>query len=464
MKKEYNEFLKKNGLVNAIVDSIASAGGHALLVGGAVRDLLMGNEFKDIDIEVYGLQLEQLETVLKTFGPVSFVGKSFGVFRLHGLDVDWSLPRSDSSGRKPTVSLDPFMSYKQAFARRDVTINAIGINMHTGELVDPFGGVLDIKRKILRSPNITFFDQDPLRFYRVMQFVARFDMQPDGDLMNVCMHMDISTVSKERIEQECTKLLLRSASPSLGFRWVYKTGRLQEVFPQLADCIGVPQDPSWHPEGDVFEHTMQTLDAAAQIVQKYVDEEKKLVLLYAALCHDMGKKETTQKINGIYKSIEHARVGAKKTKEFLALITSKKNNIIAAAKLVEFHMYPMQFVCNNAKKNAYKKLAYKLAPHATLQMLADLVLADKRGRNEFSLRPLQSDFDDIQFFIQKSKDAHVFDGQESPLLQGKDIMHMVSPGPQMGSVLEYAYSIQLDQDISDKQTLLAIVEKYVKSL
>ena len=191
-----------------------SSGMKTYLVGGAVRDLLLNLSIKDVDIEVYNLQPEVVEKILRQFGPVSLVGKVFGVFRVHGLDVDWSLPRADSPGRKPEVKIDPFMSYHNAFVRRDLTINAMGIDLSTSELIDPFNGVHDVKKKILRSPDTRFFIQDPLRFYRVMQFIGRFEMVPDEKLDTLCSRMDISDVSRERIEQEFKKLLLKSVRPS----------------------------------------------------------------------------------------------------------------------------------------------------------------------------------------------------------------------------------------------------------
>src|SRR5581483_2368303 len=179
---------------------------------------------------------------LSLYGPVSLVGKVFGVFRIHGLDIDWSLPRSDSSGRKPEVQIDPFMGYKEAFARRDLTINAMGIDLVSHALIDPFNGCADLKAGILRAPDAAFFVQDPLRFYRVMQFIGRFGYRPDDELNRICASMDIATVSRERIEVEFEKLFLRSEQPSLGLRWIEKLGRMREVLPELAATVGVMQD------------------------------------------------------------------------------------------------------------------------------------------------------------------------------------------------------------------------------
>jgi len=335
-QKNLDKLLKKYPLVKKIAKRIDKEGGDTLLVGGAVRDLLLDLPVKDLDIEVHNISLEQLERVLKEFGPISKVGKSFGVLRLHGLDVDWSVPRTDAPGRKPKVTIDPFMGFKKAFARRDLTINAMGINLLTKKLIDPYGGLGDLKKKTLRAPDETLFIEDPLRFFRVMQFVGRFQFKPDKKLNEICKRMDLSKVSRERIETEFEKLFLKSKKPSLGFRWLDKIGRLDDVLPELASTKGIKQDKRWHPEGDVFEHTMQSLDAAAQL--DYKTAQNKLAMLYAALCHDLGKVNTTEEIEGSLKSLGHEKESAIFAKKLLKRITRNKDLIATVCKLVKYHM------------------------------------------------------------------------------------------------------------------------------
>src|SRR5437016_2162547 len=173
-----NSFYKKFPSIVTIIEYLDSIGASALLVGGAVRDALLEkkvDEIKDFDIEVYHISLDQLEEILAAHGPLRSVGKSFGVLKIDTLPIDWSIPRSDSIGRKPSVTIDPDMNFEKAFSRRDVTINAMGINLKTKELIDPFNGLEDLNKKILRSPDIKKFSEDPLRLLRVMQFVGRFD-------------------------------------------------------------------------------------------------------------------------------------------------------------------------------------------------------------------------------------------------------------------------------------------------
>jgi tRNA nucleotidyltransferase (CCA-adding enzyme) len=448
-----DKILQKSPTLRDIVYAINEHRGRALLVGGAVRDMFLGRESKDIDIEVHGISLETLEQILKKQGPVSTVGKSFGVLRLHNLDVDWSLPRTDSVGRKPTVAIDPNMSFMQAFERRDLTINAMGIDMVTKELIDPFGGQQDLERGILRAPNTQTFIEDPLRFYRVMQMIGRFGMYPDNALQAICRTMPIDLVSRERIELEFEKLLLQSERPSLGIRWLRNIGRLAEILPELAATIGIVQDPRWHPEGDVFEHTMQAIDAAAVIARTYDDRHKACVLLYAALCHDLGKTHATQVTDMGITSHGHELVGVDDARSMLKRITENNGLSAAVLKLVRHHMSPVLFVKEGAKPPAYKRLANKLAPEATIALLADLAYADIRGRNQSAQEPLICAVPELVTFLERAEQANVRNAQEEPLLKGRDLIDVIKPGKQMGRLLDRAYEIQIDEGIVDRDEL-----------
>lgn len=452
IQRSLNDMQKQYPVIREIVDEIIAHGGRVFLVGGAVRDLFLGLPIKDIDIEVHGIPFQELEALLNRFGHISLIGKSFGVLRYPGVAIDFAVPRSDSTGRKPEVTLDPFMPIKDAFARRDLTINAMGLDLKTGALVDPFGGKEDLENKLLRAPSAVFFKQDPLRLFRVMQFISRFEMEPDKELDTICKTMDIRGVSRERIEKEFEKMLLKSAKPSLGIRWLKKIGRLNDILPELAATIGIEQDKEWHPEGDVFEHTMQTIDAAAQLPIE--NEYVRRILLYAALCHDLGKVATTEKgQDGAITSIGHDRQGVVLAKKMLRRITGNKELIDAVATLVKYHMAPLQFVDNGATLSAYKRLANKLAPYSSLSLLADLALADRRGRNSESSEPLKENYEDIQEFKKQAQEALVFESQERQILFGRDIADIVEPGPKMGELLKRAYEIQLDEGIKDKQEL-----------
>lgn len=441
--------------LEVIVKDIVENNGRAYVVGGAVRDTVLCLPIKDIDVEVHGLSEEKLKKILQQFGHVSMVGKSFGVFKIAGIDVDWSLPRTDSAGRKPIVTIDPFMLIEKALLRRDLTMNAMAIDIMTHEFIDPFDGLSDIKKRVLRTPDKHLFVEDPLRFFRVMQFVSRFAMFPDQELDDLCKTIDITAVSRERIEQEFNKLLLLSKRPSLGIRWLKKINRLREILPELFDTIGIEQSPLWHPEGDVFEHAMQALDAAAIIAIKYDDAKKRLVLLWAALCHDLGKVTKTTCVDGVIKSIGHECDSKIFALKMMKRITHDGELIASVACLVLYHMMPLQFVKSGAKLPAYKRLARKLENVVSMSFLADLCLADKQGRNGASDESLTgSNSDDVDKFIEKSQLAGVLHSFEQPVLSGADLLGVVNPGPKMGALLAKAYDIQINQGITDKQELL----------
>lgn len=454
VKRDINCLLKKIPSVLLIVQEVHAQGGRTFLVGGAVRDLLLKIEVKDIDLEVHGLDEDQLYSILKKFGNVDYVGKAFGVFKFFNADLknlDISLPRADSTGRKPGVSIDPYMSLEDAFRRRDITINAMGIDLITDELVDPFGGYNDLHNKIVRAVDPDFFIQDPLRFYRVMQFVGRFDMKPDEQLNEVCARMDLSAVSIERIESEFEKLFLKSVYPSGGIRWLHVIGRLRDLFPEIEAMVGIAQNPVWHPEGDVFEHSMQTLDAAAVLM--YDNDVDKLMVMYAALFHDLGKVTTTRTVGGKIISYGHEQESARRAKIVLKRITGKKDLADGVVALVACHMQPLQFIAEHAKQPAYKRLALRLAPFARISLIARLALCDRRGRNPGEKKPLSCPQPDVDLFIERAQAAEVFNCVEEPILLGRDLMDIVQPGPKMGALIKRAYEIQIEDNIRDKDEL-----------
>lgn len=445
--------LRHYPLITRVVSVLQQQGEHkkAFLVGGIVRDIILGTPLDnvDIDIEVHGVTIDELADVLSQFGVVNYVGKSFGVLKVGSIDVDWVLPRVDSAGRKPQVTVVD-MPIDVALRRRDVTMNAMAIDLRTLDLYDPFGGLADMRNKTLRSPDPAFFTEDPLRFYRVMQFIGRFEMYPDTVLQDVCKKMDISSISRERIEMEFHKLFLKSRQPSRGIRWLADLGRIGEILLEVAQLRGVEQDPIWHPEGDVFEHTMQALDAAA--VQEYADTPEKLLVMYAALCHDLGKKVAMQREGDRIHNYGHEQASVPLARTLMHRITTNKSLIHDVCVLVQYHMQPGQLVKNNASLAAYKRLSRKIAP-LSLRTLALLAYADNRGRNLERGKPLYGPVERIDQFVVRAKEAGVFLQPESPILVGADLLDQIAPGPELGKLLAKAYEIQINEGITDKELL-----------
>lgn len=444
-KEEYKK-------VVVVLDTLQKAGARAFLVGGVVRDLILGIPVKDIDIEVHKISVEDLQKILKNFGYVNLIGKSFGVLKWEHSQIDWSIPRKDYAGRKPIVELHPDMDIVVALKRRDLTINAMAIDLLTGEIVDPFNGQHDLKNRVARSPDIDFFTQDPLRFYRVMQFIGRFNLEPDEALNSVCATMDITKISSERIFSEFDKLFLKSKMPSKGIRWINKINRLKEVLPELYKTVGLLQEKIWHPENDVFEHSMQALDAAATF--KYKDDEEKLTILSAALCHDLGKIKATYIKDRRIRNTDHAKVGIPFVKSLMARITNNKKRIFSVCKLVEYHMEPRLFIDNNASDKAYRKFALKLYPATNMRLLSMVSRADSLGRNSVAGEPLSGAGDKaISKFVAHAKKLGVLEAPLKPIVTGKDLIKFFKSGPLLGKALKKAYEIQICENITDKKIL-----------
>jgi tRNA nucleotidyltransferase (CCA-adding enzyme) len=467
-------FLKN---IRPIINDIAQSGGTPYLVGGCVRDLVLKRDLKDFDIEVHGLALEELQNIVEKYGPVRLVGKQFGVLRVDGIDADWSLPRKDSKGRKPMVLIDEHMTIHQAAKRRDVTMNAMALDLQliadtwvddadagskiTQLIIDPCGGLQDMQQRRLRAVDAHLFTQDPLRFFRVMQFVARFEMQPDDELNDVCRnmvlrdtHLDVP-LARERVADEIKKLFLKSHKPSRGFVWLKNLGRLGEIFPELDHLVGVKQKPEYHPEGDVFVHTMQVIDAVARY-QDYQEgswgsaEYEKFILSLAALCHDVGKATATR---ADLTSYGHAEEGVPLAKSLLRRMTNDLRAIDMVLLLVKYHMLPFGFLREKASHRSYKRLAIKISPLLMLRQLGLVALFDAQGRNGKSDEPLNDFYEDFEKFMMHARDAAVAQGPEEPVLLGRHLMDIVQPGPQMGVLLKKAYDIQINEGIRDVEVL-----------
>ncbi|MCK4265488.1 CCA tRNA nucleotidyltransferase [Candidatus Babeliales bacterium] len=465
MRVQLKEMLSKYKLV-PILKSIIKAGGTPYLVGGTVRDLILGLDVKDIDIEVHGILLEELEKILKKIGIVHLVGKQFGVLRIKSLDIDWSLPRRDSKGRKPKVEIDPNMDIKEACRRRDLTINAMAINLslfltkNIFKITDPYCGLNDIKNKKLKVVDEKLFFEDPLRFYRVIQFVSRFGMRPDAQLKNICKKIDIREVAKERIYDEFKKMLLKSKRPSLGIRYLKEIVRLEDIMPEVYALIGVDQPPKYHPEGDVFEHTMQALDAAAML-DVYEDDYQKIIIMLGVLCHDFGKTLVTDRF---LRARGHEKEGVALSKKFLKRFTGDIFLIKAVQKLVLHHLAPFGFLDQDAKLGAYRRLAKKLSPELVPKDLGLVALCDRRGRNAKSSKPLKEGKELFDFYMDKVKEAQVEEGAPKPVLLGRHLLDIVDPGKKMGELLRRAYELQIEEGIVDPEELKRRVMKYYSDI
>jgi tRNA nucleotidyltransferase (CCA-adding enzyme) len=438
-----------------IAESIAELGGRAWFAGGCVRDLLLGRDPLDFDIEVYGLSLDELETCLEKFGEVHAVGRSFGVLKFRsaeGVEVDFSLPRRENregrGHRGFVVDLDPGISQEEACSRRDFTINAMLRDVLSGEIRDYFGGQDDLKAGILRHVGPAF-EEDPLRVYRLMQFAARFDMEAVPETLELCRRMDLSELAPERVFEEFAKLMLLSKRPSRGWRVAEEAGIL-DYHPELLALVGCPQDPHWHPEGDVWVHTLMTVDAAVE--SRNGERFHDLALMFGALCHDLGKPSTTfPREDGRIVSPGHCESGAPLARQFMERICNSKELIESVERFTLLHLRPMQLY--QARKKVGPGAIRRLALLVNIKELLEIARADHYGRS--TKDALELDFPAGKWLLDIAEDLKVQEQAAEPLLLGRHLLEQgFTPGLEMGKVLKEAYEAQIEGDFEDLEGAL----------
>jgi tRNA nucleotidyltransferase (CCA-adding enzyme) len=442
-----SEFPKK---VLAIAEAVKAQGGRALLVGGCVRDILMRQAPKDWDVEVYGIEPAELRRVLDRFGPVNVVGEAFTVYKL-GRELDVSIPRRErKTGRGHrgfVIEGDASMNIEEASRRRDFTINAILMDPLTVEIIDPFGGRLDIDKRLLRAVSSETFAEDSLRVLRGAQFAARFEFDIEPRTIELCRTIDVSDLPAERIWGELEKLLLRSMRPSVGFEWLVKLRVVEQLFPEIGSLIGVEQDPVWHPEGDVFVHTKLVIDRAREQIDG-LSHARKVTVMLASLCHDFGKPPTTEFLEGHWRSRGHEEAGVAPTTAFLDRINlhsldgyDVRSQVIA---LVREHLKPGEFFKKRDEvgDGAFRRLARRCEP----DLLYRVAKADSLGRNaDWVPREKWYDSEAQEWFIQRVKELQVESTAPAPILMGRHLLEMgLTPGPRIGEVTRAVYEMQLD--------------------
>ena len=422
---------------------IREAGGRPLLVGGCVRDMLLGSRASDLDLEVYELAPQRLIEVLSAAFEIDRVGQSFGVIKLHDYPIDISLPRRESKAglghRGFEVLSDPMMPLEEAAARRDYTINAMAIDPATEDLLDPFNGQRDLSLRILRHTSPQFAD-DPLRVLRGMQFISRFELSPAPETLALCRALlhEYATLTPERIWREWEKWASLGVQPSLGLRFLQDIG-WAAMYSELGALQGCPQDPSWHPEGDVWTHTLLVVDQAARIaVRDGLQGRERAVLLFAALCHDLGKPPSTAVIDGHIRSYGHAeRVDI--VASFLDKVGAPKELATRVAELVRYHLSHLQF---DGSPRHVRRLSRRLEEAGeTLRMLARVVEADASGRPPLP-RELPAE---MQQMLATAERLQLAEQGPRPILLGRHLLSLgIQPGPRMGQILKTAYEAQLD--------------------
>jgi tRNA nucleotidyltransferase (CCA-adding enzyme) len=445
------------GELRAMLEAVRRVG-RPRLVGGGVRDWLLGLPPKDFDIEVAGVDFEGLRRALDGFGATDIIGRSFGVIKVRdasGSEYDFSLPRRESKTgaghRGFAVAPDPTLGDAEAAARRDFTVNAIALDPFTGECIDPFNGRADLRARILRHTSGAF-SEDPLRVLRAFQLAARFDFTLAPETAALCREISsaFAELPVERVWGEWDKWALKSARPSRGLEVLEQTGWIGH-FPEVAALRGTPQDPSWHPEGDVLAHTGHCLDALVSLKEWLsAPPARRRLLSFAVLAHDFGKPSTTQwaERRGAMRWVSpgHEAAGVPLAESFLRRIGAPLDLDAPVRALVAHHL------AHHHGGGAFsdpqvRRLARKLAP-ATIDDLAVVMAADSMGRPP--LAPAET-LALIGRLRARASSLALEAAAPRPILQGRHLIAMGrKPGPGFRPVLDAAFEAQLDGAFGDE--------------
>lgn len=435
-----------------VATAVRDAGGRALCVGGFVRDRLLGRHEAsaqqgdqgsiDLDLEVFGIPEDQLRALLTTLGRVEPVGQAFPVYKLGHIDV--ALPRRESkSGRGHkgfVVQGDHTMPFEEAARRRDFTINAIGWDPLTGEYLDPFDGRADLVRRVLRIVDRHTFADDSLRVLRALQFAARFELTIDEETALICQAIPLDDLPAERIWGEFEKLLLQASRPSIGFALGRELGVIKQLLPEMEPLYDCPQDPEWHPEGDVWIHTLMVIDEARKR-NGDLDRARLAAVMLGAVCHDLGKPLTTAVIDGRVRSPGHEAAGVPLATAVLDRLNVRTlDNFDVRAQVLGItaeHLRPMAFFKqkDTVTDGAFRRLAQKV----DMELLARFAQADCHGRTG------TFDCSGINWFIERARSLGIEHKPPAPILLGRHLIELgVTPGPRMGEILRAVYELQLD--------------------
>ena len=436
------------------------AGGRALLVGRCVRDRLLGVEPKDFDIEVFGIPPARLQEALGRRFELDLVGASFGIVKLRHLDIDVAVPRRETKlglGHKAfDTECDPSLSVKDAASRRDFTLNAVYRDPLTDEIIDPWNGRGDIEKGVLRHVS-EHFREDPLRVLRGMQFIARFALEPAAETIAVCRTMEPEGLPPERLFGEWSKLLVKGKSISRGLRFLKDVGWLR-YYPELEKLVGCAQDPQWHPEGDVWEHTLSCLDAFARRRDaEYPGEDTENMLVgLAVLCHDFGKPSVTFRDSerGHIRSPGHDEAGIEPTMSFLRRLTNEERILKEVPPLVRLHMRPYSLWKQKAGENAVRRLAAEVT---RIDRLLRVAAADDEGRP-----PFPSEREPLEWLAAEAERLRVVDSAPKPLVLGRDLIALgLKPSVRFGEILKVCYDAQLDGKFFTREDGVSFASRFI---
>ena len=445
--------------------------GRPRLVGGCVRDWLLGLAPKDFDVEVAGVDFEGLARALAPFGATDVVGRSFGVVKVRGpagAEYDFSLPRRDSKTgaghRGFAVRPEPGLGDAEAAARRDFTVNAIALDPFTGALADPFGGEADLRARVLRHTSPAF-SEDPLRVLRAFQLASRFDFSLAPETAALCRAIApaFAELPLERVWAEWEKWAAESTRPSRGLAVLEATGWIAH-FPEVAALRGTPQEPDWHPEGDVLDHTAHCLDALVSLGGWTGSPAgRRRLLSFAVLAHDFGKPATTGRAerHGAMRWVSpgHEAAGGPLAEAFLRRIGAPLELDPPVRALVEHHLVHHRGPAGDFTDAQVRRLARKLSP-ATIDDLALVMAADSRGRPPLGSAEIDAVIERLRA---RASRLALEAAAPKPIILGRHLVAMGRrPGPEFKPILDAAFEAQLEGAFTDEAGGLAWLGERLK--
>lgn len=449
--------------LTCLCDAFHRGGGRPYLVGGCVRDSLLGREVKDWDMEIFGLPESEVSLIAASQGRVNAVGKSFGVLKLttgSGEDYDIALPRREvksGEGHKGfEVEVDPSLSLAEAAERRDFTMNAIYYDPIAKGFADPSGGVRDLAERILR-PVSERFKEDPLRVLRGFQFAGRFGMEGHPEFFRMAkeVHGSFSELPAERVYGEFEKWASKSRFPSKGLKVLEESSWITH-FPEIDALRGVEQNPKWHPEGDVYVHTVQCVDELAKNpkFRKRPDRDR-IFLMLAMLGHDFGKPSTTRHLlmeDGSQKITAHGHeaAGVEPFRTFLKRMKAPGYVFQKGAPIVKEHLVHANFKESPPSDKAVLRLSKRLRS-TSIEDLALVMQADLDGRPPLP----KTKGPGIQNLLMAARSLGVAEKAPAPFIQGRDLLELgFQAGPGMGAKLKELENRQLNGEFSTREDAL----------
>ena len=397
--------------VRQIAEMIRGRGGRALLAGGGVRDLLSGRTLKDFDLEIYGLDADTLlNTVAEKF-PLDTVGMSFGVIKIRHLPIDIALPRRENKTgaghRGFMITAVPDLSFEEASARRDFTVNAMMCDPLTGEIIDPHGGLKDLQKKILRHVSL-HFSEDPLRVLRGMQFIARFGFAAAPETVALCRELSQKELAPERIGDEWDKFLLQGTHQVAAIQFLRDTGWLR-FYPELA---ALP--------GSFLDAVADALEYAAQ--HRTGTDADDRVVAAAVLCRYLTEDEAANLLAGIWRR------------------NDLQKQALPLARYAEVPAGPLP------ADRSLRRTALAVERMDLLELVAG------------SFFPAHEEA--LEKFRERCQFLNILQTPPRPILQGRHLIARgIKPGKDMGAILQKCFEAQLDGEFADEKQALQFLER-----